>query len=164
MTDVDCLYTQHPQKSPNAEPIKVVSDISALVADISTSGSSLGTGGMSTKIAAARLSTSAGVTTIIMKSSKPSNVIELMRSLEEARNGHPPVFEPGKKKNNMSHLISLEDDSHISSSFLPLHTRFLPSTVQSYASWKHFKLRSPKHCRCIEENEGTSSSESGSSC
>lgn len=163
MTDVDCLYTQNPQKSPNAEPIKVVADISALVADVSTSGSRLGTGGMSTKISAARLSTSAGVTTIIMKSSKPSNVIELMRYLDGARNGHPSAFESGKKKNNINHLISLEDNSHVSSSLLPLHTLFLPSTIQSYASWNHFKLRSPKHCRCIED-EKTSSSESGSSC
>ena len=161
MTDVDCLYTQHPQKSPNAEPIEVVADISALIANVSTSGSRLGTGGMSTKISAARLSTSAGVTTIIMKSSKPSNVVEIMQYLEEARNSRP--FESGKKNKNMNHLISLEDSSCSSSSLLPLHTRFLPSAIQSYVSWHHFKLRTPKHCRCIED-EKSASSESSSSC
>ncbi|KAJ5178920.1 hypothetical protein N7492_002130 [Penicillium capsulatum] len=82
MTDVDCLYTANPRSDPDAKPIEVVSDISTLEADVSSAGSSLGTGGMSTKITAAKLGTSAGVTTIITKSSKPGNVHEIVKYLQ----------------------------------------------------------------------------------
>lgn len=33
MTDVDCLYDKNPRTHPDAQPIEVVEDISALVAD-----------------------------------------------------------------------------------------------------------------------------------
>ncbi|XHG02823.1 hypothetical protein AWENTII_006149 [Aspergillus wentii] len=82
MTDVDCLYTANPRTNPDARPIEVVSDISSLEADVSSAGSSLGTGGMSTKIVAAKLGTSAGVTTIITKSSKPGNVHDIVKYLQ----------------------------------------------------------------------------------
>ena len=45
---------------------------------VSSTGSSLGTGGMSTKLTAARLATSAGVTTIITRSSTPSNIFHIV--------------------------------------------------------------------------------------
>lgn len=122
MTDVDCLYTTNPRHDPDAEPIEVVSDISTLDADVSTSGSSLGTGGMGTKIVAARLATSAGVTTIITKSSKPENVHEILSYLEKSENGGAAREE------------DLEDQV---SSSTPLHTRFLPSStpIHSRSFW-----------------------------
>ena len=33
MTDVDCLYDKNPRQHPDAQPIEVVEDISALQAD-----------------------------------------------------------------------------------------------------------------------------------
>lgn len=116
MTDVDCLYTANPRRDPNAKPIEVVSDIAALVADVSTAGSSLGTGGMSTKIVAAKLATSAGVMTVITKSSKPGNVHEIVTYLQKIR---------------------IESDAAKSFPQPPLHTRFLPSTtpIRSRSFW-----------------------------
>ncbi|KAJ5438381.1 glutamate 5-kinase [Penicillium daleae] len=118
MTDVDCLYTANPRTNPDAEPIEVVSDISLLEADVSSAGSALGTGGMSTKIVAAKLGTSAGVTTIITKSSKPGNVhdiVKYLQRLQEAPNGDQISDIPRP----------------------PLHTRFLPSDtpIQSVTFW-----------------------------
>lgn len=120
MTDVDCLYAENPRTNPNAKPIRVVTDISSLEADVSSSGSSLGTGGMSTKIVAAKLGTSAGVTTIITKSSKPGNVHEIVEYLQylEAHPNGPPIH------------------GHTEES-TPLHTRFLRShtPIQSRTFW-----------------------------
>ncbi|EKG17204.1 Aspartate/glutamate/uridylate kinase [Macrophomina phaseolina MS6] len=82
MTDVDCLYDKNPRTNPDAKPIEVVEDIADLVADVSSAGSSLGTGGMSTKIVAARLATSAGVTTVITRSSKPGNIAAIVKYAE----------------------------------------------------------------------------------
>lgn len=93
MTDVDCLYTNNPRTHPDAKPILVVEDISALNVDVSTAGSSVGTGGMATKLIAARLATSAGVTTIITRSSTPSNIFHIVKYIQSS---HPtPGTTPG---------------------------------------------------------------------
>jgi len=85
MTDVDCLYTNNPRTHPDAKPIEVVDDISSLEVDVSSAGSSLGTGGMSTKLTAARLATSAGVTTIITRSSTPSNIFHIVSHIQSQK-------------------------------------------------------------------------------
>ena len=116
MTDVDCLYTANPRTNPDAKPIEVVSDLSTLAADVSSAGSALGTGGMSTKLVAARLATSAGVTTIITRSSRPGNIIEIVEYLQTLPS--PPTT-----------LSSVSKP--------PLHTRFLPasSPIRDRSFW-----------------------------
>ncbi|KAL2787466.1 Aspartate/glutamate/uridylate kinase [Aspergillus keveii] len=123
MTDVDCLYTANPRTDPDAKPIEVVSDISSLEADVSSAGSSLGTGGMSTKITAARLGTSAGVTTIITKSSKPGNIHEIVRYLQEL-----------KRTTSADTADTVPNPQALTP---PLHTRFLrsESPIQSRSFW-----------------------------
>ena len=116
MTDVEALYTKNPRTNPDAIPIEVVEDIDALAVDVSSSGSALGTGGMATKITAARLATSAGVTTIITKSSKPGNVKDIINYLHPAEalttlaNGAAPT-------------------QNLPQTPAPLHTRFIPSSI-----------------------------------
>ncbi|KAK7404187.1 Glutamate 5-kinase [Neonectria punicea] len=131
MTDVDCLYDKNPRTHPDAQPIEVVEDISALQADVSSAGSSLGTGGMSTKIIAARLGISAGVTTIIAKSSNPGNVLNIVRYLQprlKSSSPSPAAEDRGKESLSRS-TSSLKLSTPPSSEDLtvPLHTRFLPS-------------------------------------
>lgn len=79
LTDVDGLYTSNPRKDPNAKQIDVVTSVSEIRDQVSTStlGSSLGTGGMETKLIAAEIATAAGVTTIITSSKKPENIIAI---------------------------------------------------------------------------------------
>ncbi|CAG8671274.1 6585_t:CDS:2, partial [Paraglomus occultum] len=83
MTDVDCLYTDNPRTNPDAAPVEIVDDIGALreKVTVSTPGSSLGTGGMTTKLIAADLATAAGVVTIISKGSNPKNIITILEQL-----------------------------------------------------------------------------------
>ncbi|KAI9777074.1 MAG: hypothetical protein M1835_005338 [Candelina submexicana] len=128
MTDVDCLYDKNPRTSPDAQAIEVVEDIGNLAADVSQAGSSLGTGGMSTKIVAARLATSAGVTTVIARSSNPGNILNIVKHVEatEQTNGTAPLatVTPSSSEETLSSSISflsLDDESRA-----PLHTRFLP--------------------------------------
>ena len=118
MTDVDCLYTTNPRTHLDAKPIEVVSDISTIVADVSSSGSALGTGGMSTKIVAARLATSAGVTTVITRSSKPGNVLEIVEYVQAIRSISTTSSNP----------LYVGPDYTSSIPKPPLHTRFLPSS------------------------------------
>ena len=78
LTDVDRLYTANPRTNPDAKPIEVVHDIDALEVDTSHAGSQWGTGGMETKISAARIASGAGVRTIIMSSNTPRNLFKIL--------------------------------------------------------------------------------------
>ena len=135
MTDVDCLYDKNPRSNPDAKAIEVVEDIAELAADTNSAGSSLGTGGMSTKIVAARLATAAGVTTVITRSSKPGNIAAVVRYAESLKSGTRSLEASGElppKQHSGQHLQKtavvngdstprLEEPGHP-----PLHTRFLP--------------------------------------
>ncbi|RDL38197.1 Glutamate 5-kinase [Venustampulla echinocandica] len=137
MTDVDCLYDKNPRTHADAQAIEVVEDIAALQADVSTAGSSLGTGGMSTKIVAARLATSAGVTTVIARSSNPGNIANIVHYLQSIKSSvsasetsSPP---PGKLISSEPKLFDEPLARSTSSLTLetvlaPLHTRFVPSS------------------------------------
>ncbi|MCJ1446509.1 MAG: hypothetical protein MMC23_007014 [Stictis urceolatum] len=160
MTDVDCLYTTNPRLDPNASPIEVVADLSALEADVSSAGSSVGTGGMSTKIIAANLATSAGVTTIITKSSKPGNVFEIVNYLQALREAEPSPPGPSDDTTSTTSTTAATTNSipatpltststststlpiHQSLPLAPLHTRFLPSLspIRDRTFWIHHGL------------------------
>ncbi|KAF4604309.1 hypothetical protein EYR40_001490 [Pleurotus pulmonarius] len=80
LTDVDGLYTSNPRKDPSAKQIEIVTSIADIRSRVSTTtlGSSLGTGGMETKLIAAEIATAAGVTTIITSSKHPENVFKVI--------------------------------------------------------------------------------------
>jgi len=136
MTDVDCLYDKNPRTHPDAQAIEVVEDIGALQADVSSAGSSLGTGGMATKIVAARLATSAGVTTVITRSSNPGNIVKVVRYVQALKTskstslpGTPPqvphqTVEDGLEEPLARSTASLSIE-HLAKA--PLHTRFIAS-------------------------------------
>lgn len=98
---------------------------------VSTAGSALGTGGMSTKVSAARLASSAGVTTVITKANSPKHVKRIVSYIRASRGS--PVIKPVRPANGShSSEESLTDLTRSSSSLSlledkpPLHTRFLP--------------------------------------
>lgn len=131
MTDVDCLYDKNPRKHPDAKAIEVVEEIAELDVDVSSAGSSLGTGGMSTKIVAARLATAAGVTTIITRSSKPGNITSIVRHVESQKAlSHTLSSSLELPARTVTIPASTTPDSSAPStpapSIPPLHTRFLP--------------------------------------
>ena len=76
LTDVDGLYTSNPNKDPSAKLIQRVDDISQLdkLCNTTDGKSSWGTGGMSSKISAARLATSTGVETVVMNAAKVAHI------------------------------------------------------------------------------------------
>jgi glutamate 5-kinase len=78
LTDVDRLYSADPRSCPGAQPIEIVSSIADLEVETSGKGSQWGTGGMATKIAAAKIATSAGVTTIITNGNRPGHMIKIL--------------------------------------------------------------------------------------
>lgn len=66
LSDIDGLYTDDPNKNPNAEFISVVDELDDSIMGMGKgTSSSVGTGGMGTKLSAARIATSSGADMII---------------------------------------------------------------------------------------------------
>ncbi|MGB3292926.1 MAG: glutamate 5-kinase [Phormidesmis sp.] len=79
LTDVDQLYSADPRQDPDAQPISRVPQIDQLAANIGAAGSSWGTGGMTTKIEAARIATTAGIHTVITQGQTPENILKIVQ-------------------------------------------------------------------------------------
>jgi glutamate 5-kinase len=77
-SDVDGLYSAHPQRDPGAQPVALVEALTAQVfAMAGEAGSAHGTGGMRTKLEAAHKATSAGIGTILFNGTDTATIDEL---------------------------------------------------------------------------------------
>ena len=79
LSDIDGLYTADPHTHTDARLIPVVEDITPEIDRLAGgAGSALGTGGMATKISAARRATAAGVDLIIANGSRSEVLYDIM--------------------------------------------------------------------------------------
>lgn len=85
LSDIDGLYSDDPRKNPNAKFIGLVEEITPdlLAMGKATSGSDVGTGGMSAKLAAARIATDSGSDMIIANGENVEIIQELMEGKEK---------------------------------------------------------------------------------
>lgn len=75
-TDIDGLYDADPRTDRNAKPVEVVAQLSAsLLAVAGGAGSTVGTGGMRTKLEAAQRAAAAGVATVLFNGTR-ADVLE----------------------------------------------------------------------------------------
>jgi len=88
---------------------------------------------MSTKIVAARLATSAGVTTVITRSSIPGNIVKIVKHIQASRSPASLATQANAEDQGGATTASDEPLSASTASLvdlsrkIPLHTRFLPS-------------------------------------
>lgn len=83
LSDIDGLYDSDPHKNPNAKLIPVVTEIDTHIEEIAGgAGSVLGTGGMATKINAAKIANEAGIDMIIMNGNNPERLYGLFENDE----------------------------------------------------------------------------------
>ncbi|MFW5677508.1 MAG: glutamate 5-kinase, partial [Acetivibrio ethanolgignens] len=83
MSDIDGLYTDDPRKNPEAEFVKVVEQIDdKLIQMGKDTNGSLGTGGMATKISAARIATDSGADMVISNGNDIMNISRIMEGEE----------------------------------------------------------------------------------
>lgn len=79
LSDIDGLYTADPHKNEDATLIPVVTELDGYVMSLGgDKGSSLGTGGMRTKLAAAKISTDAGCDMVIANGSDPHILYDIV--------------------------------------------------------------------------------------
>ncbi|MBR0511583.1 MAG: glutamate 5-kinase [Ruminococcus sp.] len=83
LSDIDALYDDDPRSNPDAKPISLVEKITPEIESMAGgAGTSLGTGGMSTKITAAKIATNAGIDMIIMNGKDPEKLYDLFEDKE----------------------------------------------------------------------------------
>ncbi|MDO9813924.1 glutamate 5-kinase [Glaesserella parasuis] len=83
LTDQEGLYDSDPRSNPNAKRIPVVEKITPEIRQMAGgSGTTLGTGGMSTKITAADIATRSGVETAIASGERPNVIFEVAQGAE----------------------------------------------------------------------------------
>lgn len=83
LSDVDGLYTANPQTHDDAQIIPVVDEVDKHIYDIAGgAGSSIGTGGMYTKIQAASIATSSGVDMVIASGSEQEILLRICQGEE----------------------------------------------------------------------------------
>ena len=103
MTDVDGLFDDNPAKNPEAQRLSVVEKITpevmAMAGDV---GSSFGTGGMVSKLSAAKIATDNGVTAVILNGSDAESLSRFLVGEDVGT-----VFQRGKDRHTLhQHWIS----------------------------------------------------------
>ena len=96
LSDINGLYTDDPKQNPDAQFIREVDRIDETLLEMGkgTTGSSFGTGGMSTKLAAAQIATAAGADMVIA----PSDDFRILHRIMEGEDcgtifrAHPHEF------------------------------------------------------------------------
>ena len=79
LSDIDGLYTSDPNKNADAKIIDTVTEINENIYKIAGgSSSSLGTGGMATKVQAAALLNSRGIDMVIAAGDKPEIIFDIL--------------------------------------------------------------------------------------
>ena len=79
LSDIDGLYDGDPRKNPDAKLIPTVETVDErIIALGGGSGSSLGTGGMATKLLAAQIAVSAGCEMVIANGEKPELLYDIV--------------------------------------------------------------------------------------
>ena len=79
LTDIDGFYKANPNRTPDAEMYHTVTDLSeAIEAAAGGAGSVLGTGGMLTKVHAARLAAADGICAVIAKGDDPGVLYDIL--------------------------------------------------------------------------------------
>lgn len=79
LSDINGLYTEDPKKHPDARLIHKVSDITPdILASAGGKGSTLGTGGMQTKLKAAQIATESGIDMVISNGENPDILYDIV--------------------------------------------------------------------------------------
>ena len=79
LSDINGLYTADPHTDPDAQLLTVVEEITPEIeAMTGGAGTKLGTGGMATKIHAAKIATEAGVTMVIANGQDPAVLYDIL--------------------------------------------------------------------------------------
>ncbi|NJK39185.1 MAG: glutamate 5-kinase [Oscillatoriales cyanobacterium RM2_1_1] len=108
LTDVDKLYSADPRNNPHAQPIDLITHMKQLrdlQVEMGNSQSGWGTGGMITKIEAARIATSSGVRTVITDGKSPANLARILQGEALGTQFEPSPRPVNARKHWIAHVL-----------------------------------------------------------
>ncbi len=82
LTDIDGVYSANPREDANAKKLDVIDDIDQAMKNAGGAGSSHGTGGMITKLEAAKAARAGGIHTIIANGDNPEHLYDIFDGKE----------------------------------------------------------------------------------
>jgi glutamate 5-kinase len=94
LTDTPGLFTADPRSDPTARLIERVDDVAALAVSVGGAGSARGSGGMASKLAAARMAAWSGVTAVIAGAHREHVLADALREVP----GVGTVFAPDDRR------------------------------------------------------------------
>ena len=113
-TDVDGLYDADPRSNPQARLLTSVESVSKeIMALAGGSGSSVGTGGMQTKLQAAQKASANGIQTLIVNGYKAAAFEALSKGLVPGTLFSPALSRSGAKKQWLRHSLKAKGKIHI---------------------------------------------------
>lgn len=79
LSDIDGLYTENPAVNPDAKRLEIIEEITPEIEALAgAEGSRLGTGGMVTKIKAAKMATTSGIEVVIANGKEPDILYDIL--------------------------------------------------------------------------------------
>ncbi len=115
LTDVDRLYSADPRTDAQAQPIADVHhprELQELEA-VAGGGGCWGTGGMTTKLAAARIATANGITVHLADGRDPSCLDQLLKGGRGGTVFHPSVHPLGNRRSWLAHVLQPVGELHL---------------------------------------------------
>ena len=112
LTDVDRLYSSDPRVDANAEPISDVRHPRELdsLEQGAGDGGRWGTGGMTTKLAAARIATASGITVQLADGRDPARLEALLQGERGGTVFHPHPEPLGNRRSWLAHVLRPEGE------------------------------------------------------
>ncbi len=106
LTDVDGLYDRDPRRHRDAKRLSLVARITPeLLRAAGGAGAEVGTGGMRTKLEAARIATTGGVACVVMHGGDPGRLVRLLAG-EELGTLFPAAAERARKRRHwIAHVL-----------------------------------------------------------
>ena len=106
LTDIDHLYSSDPKTDSQAKPIKSINNTSELnKLELATQQSSWGTGGIKTKLTAAKIATESGIKVQLADGRHPETLGDLLDGKKIGTIFHPHPNPIGNRKSWLSHAI-----------------------------------------------------------
>ena len=114
LTDVDGLYDKNPTKHPNAQRVSVIEHLNEEHVEMAgDAGSSFGTGGMASKISAARVATSGGVSAAIISGKENGRLTRLLAGEDEGTLFLCGVDRQTRRKHWILEVLSPKGEIHV---------------------------------------------------
>ncbi len=150
LTDVDGLFTASPQEDPSAQPVYTVARIDAEIEKMAgNTRSSLGTGGMQSKIRAARMVASCGGSSFIGPGNRPDILKDLFSGDMIGTFFLPQAEKIKSRKHWIAYVLRPQGffilDDGACRAVLERGTSLLPSGIVEVHG--NFGVGAPVHCR-----------------